>query len=517
VSARSGRRNSNATRVAGYEQQGTSVIFACPDPACPFSGSLPVYVIDEDIYEYRPSLLIGTVDKFATLPWRPEARAIFGIGDDGERVCSPPGLIIQDELHLISGPLGSMVGLYEALIEELCTDRREGRTIKPKIVCSTATIRRFAAQIHALFARKEAALFPPPGLGADDSFFARYATMEDGNPAPGRLYLGIHAPGLGSLQTAQVRTFAALLQEPVDLPPEERDPWWTLMLFYNSLRELGGAKTLFLSDIPDFRTVLGDRAGIPMDRRRRATIVEELTGRLRNDEVPEMMEKLEVKYREGGPRAVDVCLATNIIEVGIDIDRLSLMAVVGQPKTTSQYIQVTGRVGRRWWERPGLIVTLYSASKPRDRSHFEQFRSYHERLYAQVEPTSVTPFSPPALTRALHALMAAWVRQRGDRAKTREPWPYPRLLIDTLYALLEERVQEVDEAELVRFKETFERRAHEWETREPTRWRRDNRNPTAVPLLVAAGSYLDAEEARLSWPTPQSMRNVDATCVTEIV
>ena len=124
------------------------------------------------------------------------------------------------------------------------------------------------------------------------------------------------------------------------------------------------------------------------------------------------MEELEVPT-SGSRRAVDICLASSIVEVGIDIDRLSLMAVVGQPKTTSQYIQVTGRIGRKWWERPGLVATIYSASKPRDRSHFEKFRTYHERLYAQVEPTSVTPFSPPVLDRALHAVLVAYVRQLG--------------------------------------------------------------------------------------------------------
>src|SRR5436305_3678232 len=171
----------------------------------------------------------------------------------------------------------------------------------------------------------------------------------------------------------------------------------------------------------------------------------ELTGRLQNDEVPEAISKLEVEYErdEQSNRPVDVCLASNIIEVGIDIDRLSLMTVVGQPKTTSQYIQVTGRIGRRWFERPGLVVTLYGASKPRDRSHFEKFRSYHERLYAQVEPTSVTPFSPPALDRALHAVITAYARQAGPRELADSPFPYPEDVIARLRQLLLPRVQAV--------------------------------------------------------------------------
>lgn len=247
------KRPKGYPRYVGYERQGDTVVFKCPDSQCEFSDHIPVYVIDEDIYSERPSLVIGTVDKFAMLAWRPQARAIFGLDEDGKRQHSPPGLIIQDELHLISGPLGSMVGLYEPVIEELCTDRRYGRSAPPKIVSSTATIRRYLDQIRSLYGRDDVALFPPPGLEADDSFFARYARNSDGTLQRGRMYVGIHAPGLGSLQTVQVRTFAALLQAPMKLTsPQERDPWWTLLLFFNSLRELGTTLSLFQSDIPDY-------------------------------------------------------------------------------------------------------------------------------------------------------------------------------------------------------------------------------------------------------------------------
>ena len=386
-----GRKQRNAPRVAGYVERDRTVVLCCPDQTCEFAGGLPIHVIDEDIYDDPPTLVIGTIDKFAMLAWRPEARALFGIGTDGRRCVSPPNLVIQDELHLISGPLGSLAGLYEPLIDELCTDRRDDRNCRPKIVTSTATIRRSEQQIRGLYGRTRSVLFPPHGLDADDSFFAQYAREPNGKLKPGRLYVGVHGPGLGSLQTAQVRTFAALLQAPSSLDREEQDPWWTLAVFFNSLRELGTSLSLLQSDIPDYLKVLRNRLGLRPEDVRRLWNVLELTGRLRNDEIPKAMEELEIPT-SGSRRAVDICLASSIVEVGIDIDRLSLMAVVGQPKTTSQYIQVTGRIGRKWWERPGLVATIYSASKPRDRSHFEKFRTYHERLYAQVEPTSVTPF-----------------------------------------------------------------------------------------------------------------------------
>lgn len=506
-----GTKTRNPPRIAGYVEEDRSVALRCPDKGCDFASGLPILVVDEDIYTNPPTLVIGTIDKFAMLAWKPEARALFGVGADGQRRKSPPNLVVQDELHLISGPLGSLAGLYEPLIEELCTDRRAGSLRRSKIVTSTATIRRSEEQIRGLYARTDAALFPPQGLNADDSFFARYARKPDGKLEPGRLYLGVHGPGLGSLQTAQVRTFAALLQASADLPRAERDPWWTLAVFFNSLRELGTSLSLLQSDIPDYLKVLRNRLGLrPQDVRRLWNVLE-LTGRLRNDEIPKAMEELEVRA-SGTERAVDICLASNIVEVGIDIDRLSLMCVVGQPKTTSQYIQVTGRVGRRWRERPGLVTTVYSASKPRDRSHFEKFRTYHERLYAQVEPTSVTPFSPPALDRALHAVLVAYVRQLGEESGP--PIPVPDDLLSAVHDLLSARVSIVDPAEAENFEEVFRKRYREWKRWQRIEWSRGGDGEVA--LMRPAGSYATPAAARLSWAVPQSLRNVDAECRAEI-
>jgi hypothetical protein len=508
-------RRSNVPRVIGYEIRGNTVVYACPDQRCEFHELLPLYVIDEDIYEKRPALVIGTVDKFAMLAWRPQARALFGIAEDGTRAYSPPGLIIQDELHLISGPLGSMVGLYESIIEELCTDRRGQNVAKPKIVSSTATIRNYTEQVQGLYARERTSLFPPPGLDADDSFFARVARKPDGTLERGRIYAGVHAPGLGSLQTVQVRTFSALLQAPHPMAAPERDPWWTLLLFFNSLRELGTTLTLFQSDIPDLlKGALRQRLGVGFQDVRQLRKILELTGRLPGDEVPKAISALEVPTVSQQGHAVDVCLASNIIEVGVDIDRLSLMAVVGQPKTTSQYIQVTGRVGRRP-DRPGLIVTIYTASKPRDRSHFEKFRSYHERLYAQVEPTSVTPFSRPALDRAAHAVIASYVRQLGDCDQAESPYPFPAAMVAAVSHILDQRAASVDPDELAALRRIIQRRSEEWQ-----RWQRLKWDGAIyaedMPLMRQAGAYVTPDNARVSWATPQSLRNVDAECQVEI-
>ena len=510
-------RGMKANLVAGYSRAGDTVIFQCEERRCPFTApaSLPIYVIDEDIYEKRPTLVIGTVDKFALLAWRPEARSLFGIDPSGQRVLQPPGLIIQDELHLISGPLGSMVGLYEAIVEELCTDRRPAVPVRPKIICSTATTRRYAEQIKALYARPKSVLFPPPGLDAGDSFFGRYARDKDGDLVPGRMYVGVHAPGLGSMQTTETRTFTSLIQAPLTLLAEKRDPWWTLLIFFNSLRELGTSLSLFQSDVRDYQKNLVNRL-VREGREWRTTYnLLELTGRANYEEVQASLDKLSTSY-PSDKAVVDVCLASSMLEVGVDIDRLALMAVVGQPKTTAQYIQVTGRVGRRWWESPGLVITLYAASRPRDRSHFEKFRSYHEKLYAQVEPASVTPFSPPALERALHAVILAYVRQFNNEPASDRPWPYPGDLIEQIRDLLLPRIRQIDAAELENFERVFARRARDWEQWQPARW--SSWDPgDDVPLTYAAGEYMSPEEAARSWATPLSLRNVDAGCLAEIM
>ncbi len=511
------KREKNTRRVPGYERRGNTVAFLCPDNRCEFSNRLPIYVIDEDIYEYRPSLVIGTVDKFAMLAWRPEARALFGLDEQGQRILSPPGLIIQDELHLISGPLGSMVGLFEAVIEDLCTDRRGAQPIKPKIISSTATIRRHKEQIKALYNRDQVTLFPSPGLEVNESFFSSIDRLDDGSLAPGRMYVGVFSPGTRTLVTTSVRAFGSLLQASYELPEDKRDPWWTLMIFYSSLRELGTGLSLFDFRIGEYIRAMNMRRGRKKSTRfiYRNRVIE-LTSRIRNDQVPQALEELARSYspadmKSDRNRALDACLASSIIEVGIDIERLSLMAVVCQPKATAQYIQVTGRVGRRWRDQPGLVVILYNPARPRDRSHFEHFRSYHERLYAQIEPMTLTPFSQPAMERSLHAALVAYVRQysRIDQP----PSPLPEDLLASFQSLMRERVKAVDPDELPAMEKILQRRLTQWRAWEPERWEVKQGDQG---LMYRAGEYIDPEIKSISWEVQQSMRSVDAECQLKI-
>jgi len=506
-------RGKGGQDVVGYEQAGKKVILRCVDSKCRYSrrAGLPVHVVDEDIYAVRPSIIIGTVDKFAMMAWRPQARNLFGLNELGEREVSPPSLIIQDELHLISGPLGSMVGLYEPVIDELCTDRRGEAPIRPKIIASTATVRRYEDQIKGLFGREEVALFPPHGLEEGRSFFAEPARLPSGELEPGRRYLGIMSASLGSMQTVQTRVAAATLQGAMKVPEDDRDGYWTNLNFLNSLRELGNTVSLLESDVPDYLTGLVRRDGIDP---RWPSRTMELTSRRRSDEIPKAIEQLQVSYAPAQERqeAIDICLASNIIEVGVDIERLGLMTIVGQPKTTAQYIQVSGRVGRRADVSPGLVITIYGAAKPRDRSHYERFRTYHQQLYAQVEPTSVTPFATPVLRRALHAAAVAYIRQVTP--EDLPPYPFPAGEFSAAIELLRERALIADEGEVPLLTKMADKRARQWDAWERTQWEA-NPPPWGDPkqgLMRYAGTLPDLGRKATIWDVPTSMRNVDAEC-----
>ncbi|MBS3968900.1 MAG: helicase [Clostridia bacterium] len=517
-------KNGKTIEIKGYKKfaRPSRVTLQCGNSECNFSKDdfgLPLQVIDEDIYLSPPELIIGTVDKFAILPWKPEARSIFGFRQN--RRISPPELIIQDELHLISGPLGSMVGHYETFISELC---KSPSGTRPKIIASTATISRAKEQCHALYNCKKENVFqfPPQCIDAGQSFFA----YED-KIANGRMYAGVHASGLPSHATTQVRVIGTLLQsiKSIDVKDEkERDYYWTLVNYFNSLRELGHAATLISADIREYLNAMWARKGIckdkekEIDHRRFINRAIELTSRISNSEVPHALHSLEIKYPpEDDNLPVDVCLATNMISVGVDVPRLGLMTVTGQPKTTSEYIQATSRVGRSK-DGPGLVVVIYNVSKPRDRSHYEHFCSYHSRIYSQVEPTSVTPFSSPVRERALHALLVGYVRYFGKNSNTSSPQPFPEAkLLDEFGKILEERIKEIDPAELELTLKLLDYRLDEWKRYLPPKYGDFSPPNEELPLMYAAGSTPHSMWNDKAWPTPTSMRNVDASCEASVI
>ena len=366
------------------------LVCKCGDPACFFSDELPVRIIDEDIYDRHPALIIATSDKFASLPWLDSCSSLFNLDLYG---VSPPELIVQDELHLISGPLGTLAGLYETAIDELC--KKDGR--RPKIVASTATIRSADEQTAALFDRA-VRQFPPPALDARDSYFAKEAPASEKGT---RLYAGVMTAA--SQTTLLIRVYAALLQAAQELPGSDRvrDPYWTLVGYFNSLRVLGGARMQVQDDVTDRLRLLAGRSST---QSRSIEDRIELTSRESSGAIPERLRQMSVALPG---QALDVILATNMISVGVDVERLGLMAVMGQPQSTAEYIQASSRVGRRY---PGLVVTMFNSAKSRDRSHYESFVGFHGSLYTQVESSSVTPFSAQARRRALHAVFVALAR-----------------------------------------------------------------------------------------------------------
>ena len=393
-----------------YENYGINSIkkrmeIKCSNPSCDFEQEcLPIHIIDEDIYENQPEFIVATVDKFAQITLSEKPANLFGIGIDKK----PPELIIQDELHLISGPLGTMTGLYEAAITRFC--EKDG--IKVKIVASTATIRNAENQIKALYGRKHTQ-FPPQALSSADSFFAIESKEKD---RPARKYLGVMGVGT-SATSILIRINAALLFASRYLatkgfPDSVVDNFWTITGYFNSLRELGGASTQIMDDVQsrfNYLTNTKFHSVYPGVEAKPYNYVEELTSRMSNDDITEMIQdKLTRKYTSNKHVGVyDFVLASNMISVGVDVGRLGTMVVVGQPKTNAEYIQASSRVGR---ENPGLVITSYNSSKSRDRSHYEQFLKYHTALYRYVESTSLTPFADRARDRGLHALFVALCR-----------------------------------------------------------------------------------------------------------
>ena len=377
----------------------------CPQESCYFGerGALPIQIIDEELYAAPPTLLFGTVDKFAMFPWKKDIGNFFAI-NNGNR---PPELIIQDELHLISGPLGTMVGLYESVIDALCQEKR----LLPKIVASTATIRRAKEQCAALYNRK-VNQFPHPGLDAEDSFFARESKINHELGIYGRQYVGLMPSGK-SKAMMEIRSIAALLQtiNKMQLPEEIKDKFWTLTIYFNSLKDLGKCTTLVEDDVKEYIRRTAYRLGTGRDARMIGR-ADELTSRVSTTQLNETLEKLEkIAYSKANIEqkryASNILLATNMISVGLDVARLNVMLLVGQPKLTSEYIQASSRVGRSY---PGIAFAMYDGTKSRDRSHYEQFKPYHESFYKYVEPTGVTPFSKPARDRALHSVIISMLR-----------------------------------------------------------------------------------------------------------
>jgi hypothetical protein len=536
------------------------IVVGCADLSCPFAlgadptqptwrDGIPLVAVDEQVYRELPALLIGTVDKFASLPWRGAVGALFGrahaeaptgfLPEDATPSAEdvplpdgllPPELILQDELHLITGPLGTMVGLYETAVDALCRDRVG---YGPKIIASTATARRAQAQVQALYARDRLHLFPPQGIDEGDTFFA----LPDLTPAASRLYVGVAAPGR-SPKVIAARTWTALLaaaQKGYEAHPRADNPadtYMTLVAYFNALRDLGGAQRLIQEDV--FQRLRRASWRRPIDQpdnpwfadRRLAFELLELTSRRPTDEIAKTIQILNQPFRSEKGKISDVLLASSMISVGVDIPRLGLMVVNNQPKAAAEYIQATSRVGR---QTPGLVVTTFSLYRPRDRSHFERFEAWHQGFYREVEAASVTPFSARAIDRGLAALVVGLSRHLGpgfaknDRATQIRRRDHAEKLRERLVRLLTDRARahrpDVQEEAVNMLRQRVEAVLRQWVevvgalqaaagTLRYSPWEPPQNHR---PLLSTAIDDLTGDEAELldKFRAPTSMRDVE--------
>lgn len=528
------------------------VYFKCENSACEYSHlPLPLQVVDESIYDSPPTLLLGTVDKFAMIPWKEKAGNLFGFRksdrESTHRIC-PPELIIQDELHLIAGPLGTMVGLYETMVQTLCNNYKKEKPpfistdeddfIPPKIVASSATISRAYEQVKNLYAisrREQLNIFPAQGLEFGDTWFSKERSIEERDvndeiKFPSRKYVGILAPGYPSAQTSIVRAYATVLQKVKELSELSNskntiDYYWTLLGYFNSIRELGGASSLVYGDIVERLGQIQDRELTSKDQKRYLNRVQELTSRISSSQIPEILKKLEASYGSGKNYALDICLATNMVATGVDISRLGLMFIHGQPKTTAEYIQASSRVGRDVPSGPGLIFTLYSSSKPRDKSHYEQFQGYHSRIYSNVEPTSVTPFSINARQKGLHAIWIALLRHFATGELSHSPSLSDEFeeLDPIIRKLIKDRCETIDPDEVDNTILLITSRIQAWRAEGPDNYgdaanRGILQNEGYYPLLYASSAEVrqEAKERAVPFATSTSMRGVDTESAVSV-
>lgn len=510
----------------GYQFTGKINKIFCPEEECEFRDgrNLPIQVVDDLIYKEPPTLLFGTVDKFAMITWNENSGNLFGIGSKNNK---SPELIIQDELHLISGPLGTIVGEYETVIDILCSENEEN--IRPKIIASTATIRKAKEQCNQLYSR-DVKQFPPSGLYEDDSFF-----IKEDKKSFGRQYVGIMPIGK-TLTTTQVRLMSVLSNKVkmMDLNDHIKSKYWTLVGYFNTIKELGMTRSLISADIQDNIDIVSTRLLKKFESRELYNIAE-LTSRVSANTINNTLKDLEIEYSkeniENKKYAIDILLASNMISVGVDVSRLNLMMVLQQPKLTSEYIQATSRVGR---ENPGIVFTIYNPTRSRDKSHYELFRDYHQSFYKYVEPTSVTSFSEQARERMLHSIFVALIRHVGRLSSEEEASAFANLdenIVNKYKEKIVERVKrilikssisediinkEIKEVrdELSLFCEEWKKKIDESDSKIKYSNYRANKKDDDYRYLIKPFGKATSIEGR---PTLQAMRNVDQQGSVEIL
>lgn len=442
------------TIVVDFDEKKVRLIHRCTQPNCKFEqGQLPVFVVDNEVYRYLPSVIVGTIDKLAGIGNQHKMSLILGrvegycklhgyySGKCSQDECSDqtllvsripsglsgPTLFVQDELHLLKEGLGTFDAHYETFVQRLIQEFGQDQPLK--IIASSATIEAFQRQVEHLYGRdpKNARVFPGLGPTLQTSFYAE--TLE----YPQRLYLGIiphnktifnaileliqyyHEviQNLQRMSTSEPNPYNGLIEPGTSDWQELLDYYLTSMTYFLNTRFLYSVKT----DLEDTNTNL-ERGGY------RPLTTAELTGSVSTKEIATTLECLE---RQLAPSSeiIDVILATNMVSHGVDIDRLNSIIFYGMPAQVAEYIQSSSRVGRT---HVGLVFMCLHPVHERDQSHYTYFAKFHEFLGQLIEPVAINRWSRFSIQRTLPGLfMAVLLQLIGNQSGDKSPGRYTRL------------------------------------------------------------------------------------------
>jgi hypothetical protein len=510
-------KNTNGKEVwkYGFKSKRNDLIIHCLNQKCTFHKRLPIQVVDEVLYENPPTILFGTVDKFAMLAWQENAHNFFKANTDEGR---PPDLIIQDELHLLNGPLGSVTGLFESAIELLCTKNGIG----PKIISSTATTRNTDLQIKRLYGNRKVNVFPPSGINYDDSFFAKESKESK------RRYIGFMPTGKTAIDT-QLQLLAHLLVSRLEVfknleTKSSTDNYWTIVSYYNSLKDVGKIYNKVGDEVSNFTSTLQYRLsqlfqpfdeysfnfyGIP-------SRTEELTSRVESAKIKSVLKEIEKPFdesklvtREKGLKyltdVVDFVLATNMISVGIDISRLNIMVLNGMPKNIAEYIQASSRVGRK---TKGLVITLLDPNRAREKSYFEHFINFHSAFYKCVEPISITPFTENTIDKMLTTAFVTYIRNKIPAMASDDSARYfEKIKADEFIDFITNRFDDNPEVTAY-FMSSLNRLIDDWQNRA--------NSGSKLTYKALLKRPTERQDDGVDWATMQSMREIDTDTFVEI-
>lgn len=493
----------------GFRVNKRELNISCINKKCHFHKKLPIQVVDENLYKNPPTLLFGTVDKFAMLAWQEEAHNFFK-ASTGNGL--PPDLIIQDELHLLNGPLGSITAFFESTIELLCT--KNG--IAPKIISSTATTRNTQYQIEKLYGNRKVNIFPPSGINHNDSFFSRESKESK------RRYIGFMPTGKTSIDT-QLQLLAHLFVARLEVYRNREtksfaDNYWTIVSYYNSLKDVGKIFNKVGDEVSNFTSTLQYRLEDlfnPIDDYRFnfagiSLRTEELTSRVESSRIKSILKELELPFDEKNivtsdkgykylKDVVDFVLATNMISVGIDISRLNVMLINGMPKNIAEYIQASSRVGRK---TNGLVVTLLDPNRAREKSYFEHFKNFHQAFYKSVEPLSITPFTESTIDKMLTTSLVAFVRNKYPNLnKDTDAKNFKATLAEEYKNFIEQRYGAQNEEMISYFNHRYLNIVEDWEKKAQAS------NDLKYKRLLKRPS--EKIESAIDWTVMQSMREID--------